>query len=451
MSQVVLTRALSKAKDTREVVIAPGALQQVDAVLTRCFGGQAVALVADDNTYTAAGEALARHLESAGRRIQVTHVFPGTPRLHPDIEHVDRLVQILGNSDAVPVAVGSGVINDLTKLAAHRLGRPYAVVGTAASMDGYTAFAAAITHNGVKKVDACPAPRALIADLDVIAAAPTGMSAAGYGDLLGKFTALADWRIAHDLGIETIEPVSWQLMEHRLGPWTGNPEGVRAGDPASLRDLIEGLVISGLAMQISSSTRAASGSEHLFSHLWEMQGLTLKGESVPHGIQVGLGTIASSALIEWLLGQDLSGLPVKALCRDWPGREQAEADVRRAHPSGPQADQAVAETLAKHPTAAQLQARLERAGEVWPTLSEWLRSWALPSCEARDRLDRAGCPTDPRAIGLDFKRLRQSYSLARQVRKRYTVLDLAVESGLLEPALGSLFSLQGFWGEGSAA
>lgn len=451
MTQHMLTQALRKAKDTREVVIAPGALQQVDAVLTRCFGGQAVALVADDNTFAAAGEALAQHLESAGRHIQVSQVFPGTPRLHPDIEHVERLVQVLGSSDAVPVAVGSGVINDLTKLAAHRLGRPYAVVGTAASMDGYTAFAAAITHNGVKKVDACPAPRALIADLDVIAAAPPGMSAAGYGDLLGKYTALADWRMAHDLGIETIEPVSWQLMEEGLGPWTGNPEGVRAGDPASLRDLVEGLVIAGLAMQISSSTRAASGSEHLFSHLWEMQGLTHMGEGVPHGMQVGLGTIASSALIEWLLGQELSRLPVKALCRDWPDRGQAEADVRRAHPPGAQADQAVAETLAKHPTAAQLQARLERAGEVWPALSEWLRSWALPPSEARDRLDRAGCPTDPRAIGLDLKRLRQSYSLARQVRKRYTVLDLALESGLLEPCLESLFSAQGFWGGGLPA
>ncbi|MCJ7513234.1 MAG: iron-containing alcohol dehydrogenase, partial [Anaerolineales bacterium] len=302
-----------------------------------------------------------------------------------------------------------------------------------------------------KKVDPCPAPRALVADLDVLAAAPLGMSAAGYGDLLGKYTALADWRIAHDLGIETIEPVSWQLMEQGLEPWTGNPDGVRAGDPASLRDLVEGLVIAGLAMQISSSTRAASGSEHLFSHLWEMQGLTHGGESVPHGIQVGLGTIASSALIEWLLGQDLSGLPVKALCRDWPGREQAEADVRRAHPSGPQADQAVAETLAKHPTAAQLQTRLERAGEAWPALREWLRSWALSPHDAQDRLGRAGCPTDPRSIGLDFERLRQSYSLARQVRKRYTVLDLAFETGLLEAALRSLFSEQGFWGGGSTA
>jgi glycerol-1-phosphate dehydrogenase [NAD(P)+] len=129
----------------------------------------------------------------------------------------------------------------------------------------------------------------------------------------------------------------------------------------------------------------------------------------------------------------------------------AEADVRRAHPPGAQADQAVAETLAKHPTEAQLRSRLERLVDVWPALRAWLQSWRLTPSEARLKLDRAGCPTDPRAIGLDLRRMRESYALARQVRTRYTVLDLAVETGLLEPALGSLFSERGFWGGGPSA
>ena len=447
MSQAVLSQALAKAKDTREVVIESGALVQTDDVLSRCFGDLPVGLVADENTFAAAGESLLQHLQSAGRRVLKTHVFPGKPRLHPDIEYVEHLVDVLRDNDLVPIAVGSGVINDLTKLAAQRLGRPYAVVGTAASMDGYTAFAAAITHHGVKKVDPCPAPRALIADLDIIAAAPRGMSAAGFGDLLGKYSALADWRIAQELGIEPIEPISWGLMEQGLPGWTGNPEGVRSGDREALRGLVEGLVIAGLAMQIASSTRAASGSEHLFSHLWEMQGLTHNGENVPHGIQVGLGTIASSALLEWLLSLDLTRLPLDAISQAWPTAEQVEAEVRSAHPAGPQADQAVAETLAKHLSVAQLRSRIERVGQAWPDLSQWLRGWSLTPRAAQQRLDRVGCPTDPRAIGLDFDRLAQSYRLARQVRKRYTVLDLALESGRLPAALEAIFSGGGYWGE----
>ena len=449
MSHAALTQALAKANDTREVLIESGALRKTDAVLTRCFGDQGVGLVADDNTYAAAGEALAQHLRCAGRRIAVTHVFPGTPRLHPDIEHVDTLVKALAADQVVPVAVGSGVINDLTKLAAHRLGRPYAVVGTAASMDGYTSFASAITHQGVKMVDPCPAPRAFIADLDVVAAAPVGMSASGYGDLVGKYTALADWRIAHELGIEAIEPVSWQLMEQGLGPWTSQPERVRSGDREALRDLLEGLVIAGLAMQISSSTRAASGSEHLFSHLWEMQGLTHSGESVPHGIQVGLGTLASSSLLHWLIGHGLGDLPVEA--RAWPSADQLEAEIRRAHPDPIQADQAVRESLAKHPSPEQLSERLRRAKQVWPELHHFLLGWCPAPETLRSWLSAAGCPATPGQIGLTRSRLRDSFALARQVRTRYTVLDLAVETGLLGPALDSLFSPQGFWGGGLPA
>jgi glycerol-1-phosphate dehydrogenase [NAD(P)+] len=299
----------------------------------------------------------------------------------------------------------------------------------------------------VKKVDPCPAPRALVADLDILAAAPLGMSAAGFGDLLGKYSALADWQIAGALGIEPIEPISWGLMEQGLAGWTGDPEGVRHGDREALRGLVEGLVIAGLAMQIASSTRAASGSEHLFSHLWEMQGLTHNGENVPHGIQVGLGTIASSALLEWLLSQDLTRLPLDELSRVWPTPAQVEAEVRGSHPTGPQADQAVRETLDKHLSVAQLRSRLERLGEAWPDLRQWLRGWSLTPGAAQQRLDRVGCPTDPRAIGLDFDRLAQSYRLARQVRKRYTVLDLVFECGLMPAAMGAIFSRGGYWGE----
>jgi len=147
-------------------------------------------------------------------------------------------------------------------------------------------------------------------------------------------------------------------------------------------------------MQIASSTRAASGSEHLFSHLWEMQGLTHNGENVPHGIQVGLGTIASSALLEWLLSLDLTRLPLDALSQAWPTAEQVEAEVRSAHPAGPQADQAVAETLAKHLSVAQLRSRIERVGQAWPTSASGCAAGRSP----RALLSNAWIVSDARPI-----------------------------------------------------
>ena len=103
---------------------------------------------------------------------------------------------MLKKTDAIPVAVGSGVINDLTKLTAHRCGRRYMCVGTAASMDGYTAYGASITYQGNKQTFDCPAPYGMALDPRIAAKAPKAMSASGYADLIAKIPAGADWMIA---------------------------------------------------------------------------------------------------------------------------------------------------------------------------------------------------------------------------------------------------------------
>ena len=91
------------------------------------------------------------------------------------------------------------------KLAAHRTGRQYLCVATAASMDGYTAYGRRSRTTGSKQTFDCPAPRAVVADIDVIAAAPPELTASGYADLLAKITAGADWIVADALGVEPID------------------------------------------------------------------------------------------------------------------------------------------------------------------------------------------------------------------------------------------------------
>ena len=142
--------------------------------------------------------------------------------------------------EAVPVAVGSGTINDLTKLAAHRTGRRYVAVGTAASMDGYTAYGASITYNGSKQTFPCPAPIAVVADLDVMRAAPAELNAAGYADLMAKTVAGADWLLADAVGNEAINPGAWDIIQGRLREVLANPAGVRAGDLETLNRLAQG-------------------------------------------------------------------------------------------------------------------------------------------------------------------------------------------------------------------
>jgi glycerol-1-phosphate dehydrogenase [NAD(P)+] len=208
--------ALRDASDTHYLLIDTGALNEVGNVLEQAFGRQPLVIVADDNTYAVAGKALYDRLRSRGWMVEESIVFPGTPSLYASFENVLALEEKLRATNAVPIVVGSGTLNDITKLAAHRLGRQYMCVSTAASVDGYTAFGAAITRDGFKQTMSCPAPRAVVADLDILVTAPAQMTSAGYGDLLGKVTAGADWILADALEIEPIEKQAWSLMQDSL-------------------------------------------------------------------------------------------------------------------------------------------------------------------------------------------------------------------------------------------
>jgi glycerol-1-phosphate dehydrogenase [NAD(P)+] len=368
--------------------------------------------------------------------------------LYADYDNVLRLEGELRGLDAVPVVVGSGTLNDITKLASHLAGRQYMVVATAASMDGYTSFGAAITRDGFKQTMACPAPRAVLADLDTLAAAPPGMTASGYGDLLGKVTAGADWILAGALEAEPIEPQAWALVQHSLRKWTGRPEMLSRGDRQAVEDLFEGLILTGIAMQISGSSRPASGTEHRFSHLWEMQALGHEAAAVPHGFKVGVGTLAAAALYERVLARDLGKIDVETICSRWPSRAEVERSVRAAHDIPEIAENAVEQSLAKYVDADGLRSRLVLLRERWPAIRARLQAQLLPVVELRGMLLAAGAPTAPAEIGISPSQLRASYDLARTIRSRYTVLDLVYEAGILDQCVRELFAPGGFWGDG---
>ncbi len=429
MDTAKIATALQLASSTRYIQIGPDTLYSVGAIFEKAFGDSPAVIVADDNTFAVAGQEVVRQLQTAGRKVAETLIFPGQPILYADFENVLKLQEKLQTIDAVPVSVGSGTLNDITKLAAHRLGRPYMVVATAASMDGYTAFGAAITKDGFKQTRSCPAPRAFLADLNVLVQAPGEMNSTGYGDLLGKITAGADWILADALEIEPIEPRAWSLVQDSLRKWTGEPAALHRGEPAAIQNLLEGLVMSGLAMQISQSSRPASGSEHRFSHLWEMQALGHGEPAIPHGYKVGIGTLASAALYEQVLERDLSKLDVEALCKAWPAQSQVESRIRAAFDLPMLVESSLQESLAKYINTDQLRQRLLLLKHKWPQLRERLKQQMLSTKELRDLLEAAGCPTDPAQIGIDAARLKESYELARYIRSRYTILDLIYETG----------------------
>jgi glycerol-1-phosphate dehydrogenase [NAD(P)+] len=452
MNQQRIADALREATDTADVIIGEGVLGEATAELfARSFGDLPAVVVADENTHRVAGETVAQRLKDAGRELIDPHVFPGQPALHADYENVETLTASLRRHDAIAVAVGSGTLNDIAKRASHECGRPYMVVASAASMDGYTAFGAAITKDGFKRTMECSAPRAVLADVTVLAQAPAPMTSGGYADLLAKITAGADWIVADVLEVEPIDPKPWSLVQGSLREATARPGDLHAGDSEALDGLIEGLIMSGLAMQATSSSRPASGAEHQFSHLWEMAGLGEHPEHgeppLSHGFKVGLGTVSIAALYERLLSRDLAELDIDAAVAAWPSWQEVERRVRAAHTTPGQDEPAVQQSKAKYVDAEQLAARLRLARERWPQLRERLTEQLLPADRLRAQLEDAGCPTTPAEIGLSAEDLKATYRRAQMIRSRYTVLDLANETGLLDECVDELFADGGFWAQ----
>ncbi len=190
----------------------------------------------------------------------------------------------------------------------------------------------------------------------------------------------------------------------------------------------------------------------MFSHLWELEGLG-HDEDPPlsHGFKVGVGSISVAALYERVLRRDLSNLDIGAICGAWPTWEEVEQQVRAMHTSPGLEEYAVQESRAKYVSAEGLKERLELLGELWPGLREKLEAQLMPADRLREMLRAAGCPTSPEEIGLSREDFRATYTRARTIRRRYNVLDLAVETGIFEECVEELFAPGGFWARDAAS
>jgi len=439
-----LAEALGAARETRALEIGENILDQVPRIFHEQFGGREALIVSDANTFPIAGQTVVDAFRAAQHPVRDPFIFRA-PDLYAEHRFVEQLEASLKKHHAIPVAVGGGTINDLTKLAAHRTDRPYLCVATAASMDGYTAFGASITYQGAKQTFQCPAPTAVVADLKVIRAAPGDLNSSGYADLIAKVTAGADWMVADALGVEPIDAQAWVIGQGRLRELVADPAGVCARDPAAIARLVEGLMLGGFAMQAAQSSRPASGAEHQFSHLWDMQHHTHNGVAPSHGFKVGIGTLAVTALYERLLELPLDQLDVDTRVAAWPGTPYWTAKVRELFSEEELVGVATKEILAKSDGGETLRRQLQQLRDAWPQLRACLREQLIPFAELRRMLQAAGAPTEPEQIGISRERLRASFWQAYCIRRRFTVLDVAIRAGVLDDCLAEIFGPHGAW------
>ena len=439
-----IEEALRETTDTKACEIGPGAVAAAARMFLELFPGASKALLVDDaNTKRVAGDAVASALEAAGVETAEHTINPDGSWFHATYDKVGEVRGAISSSGgAVPVAVGSGTVNDLVKRSSFELGVRYMVVGTAASMDGFTAANASITKDGMKQTLECPGPLGCIVDSAIAAKAPREMTASGYADLIAKIPAGADWMIADLIGSEAIHPLAWRLVQTPLRDALANPAGCAAGDEREVRKLCEGLVMSGFAMQAMGSSRPASGTEHQISHYWDMEDLCVDGRPVSHGFKVGIGTLASTATLEFLLEQDLSRLDVEAkVAAWWPDFDAAKATFPSVFPGRPaHVRRAELEFAKKFPDRAALRRELTAIRDNWGDLSARIRAQIMPLGEVREKLRTVGAPTEPERIGVTQARFRETFAGVPFMRARYFGADLVQRLGLMPSLLDRLFS-----------
>ena len=437
--------ALAHATETKALRIGAGILPQTGELFKELFPGCRAIVIADPTTFKVAGSDVQKSLAAAGVALDEPHIFTA-PDLHAEWTFVEELDAVLKNTDAIPVAVGSGTINDLTKLCSHHHNRRYMVVGTAASMDGYTSYGASITYKCAKQTFSCPAPLGVLADTAIIAAAPKELTASGYADLFAKVPAGADWIISDALGIEPLDKRSFSIVQDGLHDALGDPEGIRKGTVETIEPLVEGLMLGGFAMQALQSSRPASGADHQFSHLWNMEHHTMAdGRTPSHGFQVSIGLLASLAYYDQFLKSDIAHLDVESAVAAWPEWDEAERYARELYAGTDFPEIGVVETRAKYIDKDHLRAQLNLLKNNWTEIKARLEKQLVSFNEASRRLRIVGAPTLPEDIGLTRERMRASVIRAQHIRRRFTILDVAVRTNMLEKWSDAIFGPGGVW------
>ena len=391
--------------DIKFVAIEKGAISHLTHLTE---GYKSVLLVADENTYGVGG---AKTEAALGEKLVKKVIFSGKTILIPNEDAVAAVNDQMEGIDLI-VGLGSGVIQDLCKYVSHTNGIPYYIVATAPSMDGYASTGAAMIMGGMKVTYSAHVPSVILADTEILKDAPMEMIQAGYGDIVGKFSALNDWKLSHVVLGEAFCQENYDLIEQMLQKTLSRADGLVNRDEESVRVLMEALVIVGIAMAFVGSSRPASGSEHHLSHYFEIVGIVRNEDYFCHGIDVAYSTIVTAALRDEILE------------KAWPdsqfrlSREEYVAEIGRIY--GPVAEGCIAlQDKVGLYSKDMVSIYKQKEAEIRAVLSE------VPKAKEIEAMLNA--------VGLDMAEFYKLYSqekiadailYAKELKDRYTVLWL---------------------------
>ena len=425
---------MTHSSTLKELIVEKGALKQIPDLVKK-YGGHKVFVLADVHTYAAAGETVCQLLKDAGIPYS-QYVFP-QENLEPDELAVGAAVMHFDTGCDLILGVGSGVINDIGKILANLTGKCYMIAGTAPSMDGYASATSSMARDGLKvSLNSC-CPSVIIGDLDVLCAAPERMLQSGLGDMVAKYVSICEWRIANLLIGEEFCPEIAQMVREALHKCVTNAKGLYNRDPEAVAAVMEGLVITGIAMSYAGMSRPASGMEHYFSHIWDMRGLAFGTPVDTHGIQCGIGTLMGIQTYEKI--KQITPNKEKALAyvatfdpdawdnylRQFLGGG-AEAMIQNERKEGKY-------DKVKH--AARLDLIIEKWDEILKIIDEEIPDFDF----VLNALAAVNAPTHPKEFGISAEEMHGAFLTAKDIRDKYVGTRLLWDLGCLDEVADTLF------------
>lgn len=404
--------------EIKEIIIKKNANDEVTSLLKRLTEKRKIYLIADKNTYSVAGAGISKNLKIAG--YQVEEILLKGEKIVANTDYLFKILTQLSR-DGYLLACGSGTINDLTRYISYKLECPYIIVASAPSMDGYASPVSPITVDGIKRTYNAVTAEAIIADLDILKDAPWEMIQAGAGDLLGKISALMDWKLSNILFRVDLNQEAISLVEIELKRLMETSLDLKKRTSGSIEVLIKGLINSGIAMQIVGDSRPASGAEHHISHFLEMYGEIYNRELPPHGIKVAVGEYFASQMYLKLYETDFSQLKI---CDDLVKRKERVRDnyLNRA--------ESVLFTLEERWEKDQLNIILLKENEN--RIKELIKNNLVYLNGTSEYLKNTGILQRKDIKEIPKEWLLKAVQSAFEIRNRYTVAVLLEQVGLLE-------------------
>lgn len=385
-----------------------------------------VRVIADPATFRALGAAVEDELARAG--VPVRSTILSYPDLAPDAKSVFKLLADDDPAESLYAAVGSGTITDIVRFVCHRTGREFVSLPTAPSVDAYSSVVAPMLIDGVKRSVNARAPIAIFADPAVLAAAPRPMIASGFGDMLAKLTADADWRLGALIWDEVYDAEIAARSVAAARKCVDAAQSIGAAEKSGVRTLIEALIESGICMALAGNSRPASGAEHLYAHFWEMKLYREGRPPILHGLKAGFGTIEAARL--WEEVRTLEPCEAERRLGSWtpPSRSEEEARIRESF--GPEAESII---LAHERFLSMSREELDRITRK--ITANWIKIRAIaqtvPTAEdTRALLALAGNPTEAFVLGLSDEEVASAYRDAHYLRERFTIAKLKRMLGL---------------------